>query len=588
MVTSFFVSEFPDFYSAKNLFDLFGCSGNVVEVAISPRRNKFGKRSGFERFIDVDDGRLLAIRLDNIVIEGKKIHVNLPRFDRNQGGGKGRQGAPGYLRPTTRKFAQGPLRKESISYADAVGKRQVPSSSKVNIALFDFQTDHSVRQRLEKAYVGRVCLPGSAYSLQNYLEMEGIFAIRVTPMGGNCCLLEDLEEGFIEDLIKVGETWWKSWFSIVEKWKAGCVDGNRDVWLRIYGVPLHAWCSEFFVSLGECWGRFICLDENTSKGEIFDVARLMVNIPISVKMPDYASVSIDGVIHNLYIREDVQISYRTNANKQKVHSSDGDSSESEFDRIEVDSDSECSIDSRGLEDNQVPLSDSLVKKIQASPSSSFKGDSGVGNKALLKDRLDGSDEVAKDSNNCLFASSIAGVVSEDIVDKTHDSSYECFEGSDAIPSKGKVGVVSVDCTEFSSENREVVPASNQCDTVMEFCKAGDHGLVSEAELCCDGLAANAVGEGRKSGRLITSRVTRSIQLEQRQCSGNNHITDVEAVETVFGTAGFSANGIASTPGQVSPGSVSYSNSAMPGLVLKQDLVPMARGRGGGKVIKNLL
>lgn len=35
-------------------------------------------------FIEVEDGRMLGVRLDNIVVAGKKLHVNLPRFQREQ------------------------------------------------------------------------------------------------------------------------------------------------------------------------------------------------------------------------------------------------------------------------------------------------------------------------------------------------------------------------------------------------------------------------------------------------------------------------------------------------------------------------
>lgn len=33
---SFYVSKFPESSSAKDLFELFGCVGNVVEVSIAP------------------------------------------------------------------------------------------------------------------------------------------------------------------------------------------------------------------------------------------------------------------------------------------------------------------------------------------------------------------------------------------------------------------------------------------------------------------------------------------------------------------------------------------------------------------------
>lgn len=81
-VSSMYILEFPEFMTAKDLFDLFRCIGNVVEVLISPRRNKIGRRLGFARFQVAGDIMMLVVRLDNIQISGKKIHVNVPRFNR--------------------------------------------------------------------------------------------------------------------------------------------------------------------------------------------------------------------------------------------------------------------------------------------------------------------------------------------------------------------------------------------------------------------------------------------------------------------------------------------------------------------------
>lgn len=77
-----YFSEFLDHCRARNFFELFGCIGEVVEVVIAPRKDKMGKNFGFARFIDVEDARFLVVKEDNIIVEGKKIHTNLPRFER--------------------------------------------------------------------------------------------------------------------------------------------------------------------------------------------------------------------------------------------------------------------------------------------------------------------------------------------------------------------------------------------------------------------------------------------------------------------------------------------------------------------------
>ncbi|CAI8600797.1 unnamed protein product [Vicia faba] len=80
-----YFSEFPDRCKAREFHKLFGPFGNVVEISIAPRRNKLGKKFGFVRFKDVADAQILAVKLDNVIVDGKKIHANLPRFERKVG-----------------------------------------------------------------------------------------------------------------------------------------------------------------------------------------------------------------------------------------------------------------------------------------------------------------------------------------------------------------------------------------------------------------------------------------------------------------------------------------------------------------------
>lgn len=89
------------------------------------------------------------------------------------------------------------------------------------------------------------------------------------------------------------------------------VGENKDVWLRFYGILVHIWNSEFFVSLAGSSGTFICIDENTAKGDVFDVARIMVKVHIPFKTPNFFSTKIDKKVFKLFVREDAlyQIHY---------------------------------------------------------------------------------------------------------------------------------------------------------------------------------------------------------------------------------------------------------------------------------------
>nr|GFC25305.1 nucleotide-binding alpha-beta plait domain-containing protein [Tanacetum cinerariifolium] len=80
--TSVFVTNFPDGYGAKNLWNTFKLYGHVVDVFILDRRTKAGNRFGFVRFIKVLDIDRLLNNLCTVWVGRNKIHANVARFQR--------------------------------------------------------------------------------------------------------------------------------------------------------------------------------------------------------------------------------------------------------------------------------------------------------------------------------------------------------------------------------------------------------------------------------------------------------------------------------------------------------------------------
>lgn len=94
-----------------------------MEVVVPPKRNKFEKSFGFARFQEVGDERVFAVKLDNVLIDGRKIHVNLPRFERKSGisadrGGKGES----FRGPMFKGVGErrGEAYRNNVSYAEVV------------------------------------------------------------------------------------------------------------------------------------------------------------------------------------------------------------------------------------------------------------------------------------------------------------------------------------------------------------------------------------------------------------------------------------------------------------------------------------
>ncbi|GKU90856.1 hypothetical protein SLEP1_g4800 [Rubroshorea leprosula] len=84
----------------------------------------------------------------------------------------------------------------------------------------------------------------------------------------------------IKDLAELASEWLGQWFEEVKPWTPTMVAKERFVWLRCQGFPTHVWGPEFFATIGNVWGKFISLDDSTSKKKQFDIGRLLISTPV--------------------------------------------------------------------------------------------------------------------------------------------------------------------------------------------------------------------------------------------------------------------------------------------------------------------
>nr|GFB03391.1 nucleotide-binding alpha-beta plait domain-containing protein [Tanacetum cinerariifolium] len=80
--TSIFVTNFPESFSAKNLFQSCKQYGHVVDTFIPNKMSKADKRFGFVRFINVFNDERLVNNLCTIWNDRLKLHANIARFNR--------------------------------------------------------------------------------------------------------------------------------------------------------------------------------------------------------------------------------------------------------------------------------------------------------------------------------------------------------------------------------------------------------------------------------------------------------------------------------------------------------------------------
>lgn len=187
VIVSIFFSDFPNRIRAKDMFDLFACHGEIVEVVIPPKKNKLGKRFGFARFMQMVDARVLAVILDNILIDGRKIHFNILRYERYKGyGGSGVQGGSesrhfegenpgGYQKMDTNEGLC-----NGRSYVEVVTKEKEKVETHLAVhPPLKFSALEEVKLRLSKAFVGDAEIPGSTYNIQTHFDVKGVFSIKL-------------------------------------------------------------------------------------------------------------------------------------------------------------------------------------------------------------------------------------------------------------------------------------------------------------------------------------------------------------------------------------------------------------------------
>ncbi|CAI8606742.1 unnamed protein product [Vicia faba] len=151
-----------------------------MEVMILPKRNKFGKRFGFARFMEIEEERLFSVKLDNVIIDGKKIHANQPRFGRKSP----TLGIEGWF-DKTRVFKQelhGKGKAKATKFGGLRGPRSfldvVNNTEAIAVDLMvkesmklSFHLDPESVFRLKKAYVGKV-VPRKSETVLSVISLQ--------------------------------------------------------------------------------------------------------------------------------------------------------------------------------------------------------------------------------------------------------------------------------------------------------------------------------------------------------------------------------------------------------------------------------
>ncbi|MCH83079.1 hypothetical protein A2U01_0003894, partial [Trifolium medium] len=132
-------------------------------------------------------------------------------------------------------------------------------------------------QKLKHCYVGLLREEMDPNRLQMMIAMEGFQNIQVVPLGVDVFLLSSVQQEGVKIALEANRDWWNQWFFEISCWSSNLVTTGRRVWVRVFGVPPHAWGLDCFTKVVRPAGKFIKLDSQTENLVRLDVARVLID-----------------------------------------------------------------------------------------------------------------------------------------------------------------------------------------------------------------------------------------------------------------------------------------------------------------------
>ncbi|GKV31769.1 hypothetical protein SLEP1_g40435 [Rubroshorea leprosula] len=265
--TVFFFTNFPDDWKQESMWQTFRKFGRVLDIYSPLRKSKKGSRFGFIRFLDVRNEWELEHQLDQIWVGEFKLWVNRPRF-------KGKESLK-KTRAAIENGKQVKREKEHWQIQNSNPNRnpvkiwRVKDKKQVSDGI-EFTVKEEEYSWLQGCYVGTAHSVEIILTLQEKFFMEGYFSCKVRAMGGRLVLLEGGDKEEIKDL----------------------------------GVPVHAWGPNFFATIGTKWGKFITLDDSTSKKQRFDIGRMLISTSEMDFISKNISIKVNGEPFTIKVMEE--------------------------------------------------------------------------------------------------------------------------------------------------------------------------------------------------------------------------------------------------------------------------------------------
>ncbi|GAU32773.1 hypothetical protein TSUD_323420 [Trifolium subterraneum] len=287
---SFYYNNILDEATMTDLREEFGRCDQLLDVFISKRRNARGRRFGFVRYNNVRDKERMVRALNHVWLGSFKVCANVAVFKRQLEKKKVGEGdrvkhdradvVPVYIRQagsvahtkegavvlkegvtttvnTTaiafheKTFVEALNTREGLCKTCGDNKGELVGDTHDNNpnVCFEWQTKVEDRRWSSKGIVGVVRNLVEVESLQVCIFNAGFVSLSVAYLGGRKVLFTDTNDKDVSCIISDAKEFFDKFLVSYYPWDPRMVTNERCIWLRIYGVPVHAWTPTFFKKL---------------------------------------------------------------------------------------------------------------------------------------------------------------------------------------------------------------------------------------------------------------------------------------------------------------------------------------------------
>ncbi|PWA92147.1 hypothetical protein CTI12_AA082720 [Artemisia annua] len=292
--TSVFVTNFPDQFYAKDLWNTCKQYGNVVDAYIPNRRSKAGKRFGFVRFIKIFDVKRLVKNLCTVWVGRHKLHANVARFLREPLTKKSNQfNTEGENRHSAGDdFIYRGVKGNSSSYAHIVKGSHSLNTEMENKPALVLDNSCLNQHDYSNFLMGKVKDFASLSNLKVVLGNEGFDNIELKYMGGYWIMIEfqsvETKQMF-QSNVGIG-----TWFSQLKQASTDFIVDGRVTWVEIEGIPLKIWSENTFHRIASIWGTLLHVEDQ--EDGCFNRKRICINTNVNSNIFESFKVIYQGKV----------------------------------------------------------------------------------------------------------------------------------------------------------------------------------------------------------------------------------------------------------------------------------------------------